>query len=212
MPTRRATCFNRGMGQKSALGKLQETVVGTVRGVAKDPIGTAKGTVALGRAVAGQVAGQVTRTIRNRMGGGPPRPEPVRPVEPEKQAEVTPADVARVSKQPTATAAPTRKATPTKKAPAARSTPSGKLPAKKAPAKKAPAKEAAKSAAEVVEDTSVTTPVGTTGADVATNPDTTDTDLQQPGTEPLMDPATTKEVAAEAETGARGAETETEKD
>jgi hypothetical protein len=46
----------------------------------------------------------------------------------------------------------------------------------------------------------VITPVGTPGADVAHNPDTTDTDLQQPGTEPLMDPATTKAVASEAET------------
>ena len=46
----------------------------------------------------------------------------------------------------------------------------------------------------------MTTPVGTTAADVATNPDTTETDLQQPGTEPLMDPATTKAVASEAET------------
>jgi hypothetical protein len=46
----------------------------------------------------------------------------------------------------------------------------------------------------------VTTPVGTTAADAATNPDTTETDLQQPGTEPLMDPATTKAVASEAET------------
>jgi hypothetical protein len=54
----------------------------------------------------------------------------------------------------------------------------------------------------------VTTPVGTTGAGEAYNPDTGETDLQQPGTEPLMDPATTKEVASESETLRRGAEKE----
>lgn len=54
----------------------------------------------------------------------------------------------------------------------------------------------------------VTTPVGTTGAGEGHNPDTAETDLQQPGTEPLMDPATTKEVASESETLRRGAEKE----
>ena len=54
----------------------------------------------------------------------------------------------------------------------------------------------------------VTTPVGTTGAGTAYNPDTSDTDLQQPGTEPIMDPATTKTVAAEAKIGALGADTD----
>jgi hypothetical protein len=63
-------------------------------------------------------------------------------------------------------------------------------------------------AERVYSNEEVTTPVGTTGAGRAYNPDTTDTDLQQPDTEPLMDPATTKAVAAEAETGARGADTD----
>lgn len=48
--------------------------------------------------------------------------------------------------------------------------------------------------------TEVVTPVGTRGADVAHNPDTAETDLQQPGTEPLLDPSTTKAVASEAQT------------
>ncbi len=52
----------------------------------------------------------------------------------------------------------------------------------------------------------VTTPVGTTGAGTAYNPDTAETDLQQPGTEPLLDPSTTKTIAAEADIGARGAD------
>lgn len=48
-------------------------------------------------------------------------------------------------------------------------------------------------------DTGITTPVGTTGADVGHNPDTAETDLQQPGTEPLMDPSTTKKIKAESD-------------
>ncbi|HEY0890587.1 MAG TPA: hypothetical protein VGE38_13345 [Nocardioides sp.] len=49
------------------------------------------------------------------------------------------------------------------------------------------------------DDTGITTPVGTTGADVGHNPDTAETDLQQPGTEPLMDPSTTKKIKAESD-------------
>lgn len=111
------------------------------------------------------------------------------------------------AKQPAKTTAPTpaevaKKAAPAKKGTAkkgtAKTTPSGKLPARK------PARTAAEVAAE--EGPGVTTPVGTTGADVAHNPDTAETDLQQPGTEPLMDPATTKAVASEAQTLAAAAE------
>jgi hypothetical protein len=50
------------------------------------------------------------------------------------------------------------------------------------------------------EDTEVTTPVGTTGAGPGYNPDTNETDLQQPGTEPLMDPSTTKRIKSESDT------------
>ena len=101
--------------------------------------------------------------------------------------EVTPADVAKnIAKK-----------TPATKTPA-------KTAAKKTAAKKTAQKASAapRTAEEVadVEGPEVTTPVGTAAADVATNPDTTETDLQQPGTEPLIDPATTKAVASEAET------------
>jgi hypothetical protein len=50
------------------------------------------------------------------------------------------------------------------------------------------------------EDIEVTTPVGTTGAGPGVNPDTTESDLQQPGTEPLMDPSTTKRIKSESDT------------
>lgn len=53
---------------------------------------------------------------------------------------------------------------------------------------------------EVTDDVEVETPVGTTGAGEGYNPDTGETDLQQPGTEPLMDPSTTKSVKSEADT------------
>jgi hypothetical protein len=52
----------------------------------------------------------------------------------------------------------------------------------------------------------VTTPAGTTGAGRGYNPDTTETDLYQPETEPLMDPATTKAVASESATLQRAAD------
>ena len=50
------------------------------------------------------------------------------------------------------------------------------------------------------EDIEVITPVGTTGAGPGYNPDTTESSLQQPGTEPIMDPATTKRIKSEADT------------
>ena len=287
------------MASKSPLQKLQDAVLGTVKGAVSDPVGTAgkavqqaKGTIALGRMVAGQVthkaadlashrggrgaseatatAARVVPTPRTETAQKPTAPQPTAPQpSAETPVEVTPSDVARVvakkspaekaaargatarkataAKAPATKAAsspsaklPVRKAAATKaaatkapatkapatKAPATKAAatkaaatkaPATKAPAKKAPAKKAPAKRSPAtrapaapplSAAEVLEDaaTEVTTPVGTTGADVATNPATTDTDLQQPGTEPLMDPSTTKAVASEAATGARAAD------
>ena len=52
----------------------------------------------------------------------------------------------------------------------------------------------------------MTTPVGTTGAGLSTNPDTTDTDLQQVGTPPVTDPAATKSAASAAGTAAKAAD------
>jgi hypothetical protein len=49
-------------------------------------------------------------------------------------------------------------------------------------------------------DVDIETPVGTTGAEVGTNPFTAESDLQQPGTPPLLDPATIKAVKSETET------------
>jgi hypothetical protein len=67
-----------------------------------------------------------------------------------------------------------------------------------------------RTATENAEGTSgeVTTPVGTTGAGEATNPSTAETDLNQPGTEPIVDPSTTKQVASETEQLRKAAEQE----
>jgi hypothetical protein len=72
--------------------------------------------------------------------------------------------------------------------------------------------EEAEIAEEVAEampggDVDVETPVGTTGADAGFNPDTAEADLQQPGTEPLVDPSTTKAVASEQETLSKASRT-----
>lgn len=60
------------------------------------------------------------------------------------------------------------------------------------------------------EDVEVTTPVGTTGAGPGYNPDTTETDLQQPGTEPLMDPSTTKRIKSESDVLRKAADVDKE--
>lgn len=49
------------------------------------------------------------------------------------------------------------------------------------------------------EEPGVTTPSGIPAAEPGHNPDTVESDLFQPDTEPLMDPATTKAVRSEAE-------------
>jgi hypothetical protein len=56
----------------------------------------------------------------------------------------------------------------------------------------------------------VTTPVGTTAADEGHNPDTGETDLQQPDTPPLMDDSTAKSVMSESETLRKAAEKDPE--
>lgn len=109
------------MARKSPLSKLQESVVGTVKGAITHPVESAekaveqaKGTISLGKMVAGQVtktaAGVVTSRLGNR-GGTPSAPartsdEPLRAVPDEAGA-------------PAATTAP---AEPTAAKPAARKT------------------------------------------------------------------------------------------
>jgi hypothetical protein len=119
-----------------------------------------------------------------------------------------------------ATKAPAKKApatkAPAKKAAKKTAKKAAKKTAKKA-AKRAPSKQAAvlapalglsESEVEAVTSDDPVTPAGIPAAGEGVNPDTTETDLHQPGTEPLMDPATVKAVASESEVLRRGANTD----
>jgi hypothetical protein len=111
----------------------------------------------------------------------------------------------------------TRRA-PTKapaKEPSAKKTPGKKTPAKKSAAKKTARRAPSKKAAVVAPALGMTeteaedllrTPSGIPAAGDGFNPDTTETDLHQPGTEPIMDPSTVKAVASEAEMMRRAAD------
>lgn len=127
--------------------------------------------------------------------------------------KATPADVAKkaAKKAPAKKAANKSPAKKTSAKTAAKKTAAKKAPAKKtaqgSPGDKLPPRKRAKTAAEVAEGGSgVETPVGTTGAAPGSNPDTAESDLQQPGTEGIVEPGTAKQVAKEAERGRRGAE------
>jgi hypothetical protein len=89
-----------------------------------------------------------------------------------------------------------------------------KAPARTAPARrKAPSKKAAVMApalglTEAEAEDVLRTPSGIPAAGDGINPDTTETDLHQPGTEPLMDPATVKAVKSESDVLRRAADTD----
>lgn len=109
---------------------------------------------------------------------------------------------AAVAEDPTKTAAtPAKKSTRTaSRGPARKTAPGDKLPTKKT-ATKAPAKKATPRTAEQLargEGDGVSTPVGTSGAAPGTNPDTAESDLNQPGTEGIVEDSTVKAVASES--------------
>lgn len=146
------------------------------------------------------------------------RPAAKTPVpSPKDVAEVVEAAVAE---DPTKTAAQ-----PVKKSTAKKTAPGDKLPTKKSAStqqpgvkkvagktvagKKVAGKKAAPKTAEQVataQGDAVTTPVGTPGAGKGRNPDTAERDLNQPGTEGIVDDATVKAVASEAKTMRKAAE------
>jgi hypothetical protein len=108
--------------------------------------------------------------------------------------------------------APTPDVTTPAAADVAAAEPPAKRTAKKAPRKKAPSAKAATVAPalslteeEAIED-DLRTPSGIPAADEGHNPDTAETDLLQPGTEPLMDPATVKSVKSETDVLQRAAD------
>lgn len=164
----------------------------------------------------------VSRVVERASGAGPVSADPWPGERTTPEAGPTtgrrsvPADTpaAQAPAASTATKAPAEKApatrAPAKKAPATRA------PAKKAPKKatrKAPSRKAAVVApalglTEAEAEDILRTPSGIPAAGDGINPDTTETDLHQPGTEPLMDPATVKAIASESEVLRRGADTD----
>lgn len=211
-----------------AAGKVLGTAVGTA--AAGRSIASALARAAVGKAV------ETVGAVVNRDSG--PSETPAAPAAPDvptgAAAVPTPAKQAatKTAAKKTAAKKAATKKTPAKKSPA-KKTAVKKAAAKKTAVKKTATKKAAdldvptpaevaevvakKSApatarqvADVAERPDVTTPVGTTGADVATNPDTAESDLQQPGTEPLVDPATAKALRSETSRMRRAAKTSDE--
>jgi hypothetical protein len=194
---------------KNPIGKIKDaatdaavTVVGTVTETVRDPIGTGQKVVSTAVGQAAAVASRVGTLLPGRQRSAPAKAD-TRPVaEPQEEPTKSHGDpVKPPAKKATAKKSPAKKTA--KKAPA-KKTAAKKTTAKKAPSMKATAKKAADLA--TVDDSSVETPVGTTGADPATNPDTTDSDLQQVGTEPIMDPSLTNAIKSDADIGARAAD------
>jgi hypothetical protein len=188
-------------------------VIGTSVGLATTGVRTTS------RAVA-RVIEQVSGSASNPSAPWPTDRPADLPVDLPPSTEVDP--VLGVTK-PAATTAPATKAPATKapaKKAAAKKAAAKRTPARKAAAKKAPSKQAAVlapalglSEAEVEQldpagTDDITTPSGIPAAGEGFNPDTTETDLHQPGTEPLMDPATVKAVASESATLRRAADTD----
>jgi hypothetical protein len=224
--------------RKNPLDKLVDAATGALKdpvGAAGKAVEQAKGTAAVGRMVAGQVgraalgkATEAAGVVTSRVPGRPPsNAQRTTSTSPKPGTEEKPAPA---EKAPAGTATKAARKSPAKKAPAKKTAKKApvkkaakKAPAKKA-AKKAPAKKAAKKStppktpapltaqqvAEVEDGPDTTTPVGTTAADVATNPDTIETDLQQPGTEPLLDPGTASAIRSESETLRKAAESSAE--
>jgi hypothetical protein len=187
-------------------------------------IGTSVGIATTGVRTTARVLGRVIEQVSG-SGSEPAAPWPAaRPTDEPDSTEVDPVLGARRSSTdaPAAQEPATEPATePAAKKTPAKKTPAKKTPAKKAAAKKAPSKQAAVLApalglseaeveAELEAGTAdeITTPSGIPAAGRGVNPDTTDTDLYQPGTEPLMDPATVKSVASESEVLQRAADTD----
>lgn len=174
-------------------------------------IGTSVGVATTGLRTTTRVVGRV---IEHASGAGPA------PAGPWPGERTAPPPVDPVVDARTTTDVPTDEVpadAPAKKAPARR-TAATKAPAKKTAAKKArkaPSKQAAVLApalglsedeVEAVTDDGPVTPSGIPAAGEGVNPDTTETDLHQPGTEPLMDPATVKAAASESEMMRRAAD------
>ncbi len=185
-------------------------------------IGTSVGIATTGVRTTARV---VARVIEQVSGAGP-APSAPWPTDRPVPTEVDPVLGAQRSTTDAPSTAPTATVTkPAATKPAAEKAPAKKTAARKAPARKAAAKKAPSKQAAVLAPAlglseaeveqldaagtdEITTPSGIPAAGEGINPDTTETDLHQPGTEPLIDPATVKAVASESATLSRAADTD----
>ena len=175
-------------------------------------IGTSVGVATTGARTTARVVGRVIEQVSG-SGSAPAAPWPGErtappPVEPVVGSRTPATDVPVDLAGDVATPAPARKA-PAKKA-AAKKAAAKKTAAKKAPSKQAaviaPALGLSEDEVEAITDDGPVTPSGIPAAGEGINPDTTETDLHQPGTEPLMDPATVKAAVSESEMMRRAAD------
>ncbi|MCY4725603.1 hypothetical protein NYO98_04870 [Nocardioides sp. STR2] len=191
-------------------------------------IGTSVGIATTGVRTTARVVGRVIEQVS----GSRPTPPAPWPADRPASTEVDPVTGAgRSSTSGPDTALDTAPEAPPVTVPAAKKAPAKKAPAKKAAAKKGAARKTAPrrasseqaavlapalglSEAEVEAELDagttddITTPSGIPAAGEGVNPDTTETDLHQPGTEPLMDPGTVKSVASESQMLQRAADTD----
>jgi hypothetical protein len=159
--------------------------------------------------VAGQTVGVAAAGARTTMRIIDRAAGQVRRDSPDVWSDTDPAATGTATQGATETSAtpePTLVEPPARKAPARKTSP--KKGARTAPSARdatvAPA--LSETASEATGEDDVRTPSGIPAADVGYNPDTAETDLHQPGTEPLMDPSTVKSIKSEAEVMQRAAD------
>ncbi|GAA5117384.1 hypothetical protein GCM10023339_28150 [Alloalcanivorax gelatiniphagus] len=150
-------------------------------------------------------------------GPWPTDPVDETPAEPEERAPIdpmlgtrTPAPAAEAAAAKTTEKPAAKKATATKstakKTASKTASKTAKKSARRAPSKKAAVMAPALGLTETEAEDLLRTPSGIPAAGDGYNPDTTETDLHQPGTEPIMDPATVKAAASEAAMMSRAAD------
>ena len=169
------------------------------------PVAAAAGTAAGIVTTSARTTARVVAWAAGRVTGPSPQQSPWTGTtdEPASRSALVP-DVA-VAEAPAATKATATEAT-AKKA-TAKKAPARKAPARrKAPSKKAAVMAPALGLTEAEAEDVLRTPSGIPAAGDGINPDTTETDLHQPGTEPLMDPATVKAVTSESDVLRRAAD------
>jgi hypothetical protein len=172
--------------------KLLERAAGTAVHVVRHPIASVAYAAGLARGLAGAAVHGVTVTGHDPEAGETPGTTPSRSGVPEPERVPKPVPPPRAARdQVVIEPEPPEESFMTEPKAASRQSEHG-----------GPARDAEIDAwleeASARDDVDVETPVGTTGAGAGHNPDTAEADLQQPGTEPLLDPGTAKAIRNES--------------